>query len=127
LADEVHSYTALACENPKFDRFESDASGSSFISQNSRRASIFGDVSQREGLLEGIDAENLGWADQTVLVVDDNLINRKVAQKLLESVGIRCIIMAVHGKEALDMIFASPSRFDIVFMDVSMPVMVRVL
>ncbi|MCX4246840.1 response regulator [Paraliomyxa miuraensis] len=55
-----------------------------------------------------------------VLVVDDNAINQKVAAKLLERLGCR-IDLAGNGQEALELI--DRVSYELVFMDVQMPVM----
>ncbi|MBL8922717.1 MAG: response regulator [Myxococcaceae bacterium] len=54
------------------------------------------------------------------LVVDDNGINSRVATVLLSQAGLD-VVTAGHGEEALAKL--SNERFDIVFMDVHMPVM----
>lgn len=53
-----------------------------------------------------------------VLVVDDNPINRLVAQRILTKLGIESII-AVDGEDAVHR--AREASFDLVFMDCSMP------
>ncbi|MCX4246839.1 response regulator [Paraliomyxa miuraensis] len=55
-----------------------------------------------------------------VLVVDDNAINQKVAAKLLEGLGCR-IDLAGNGQEAVDLV--DGVSYDLVFMDVQMPIM----
>ena len=64
-----------------------------------------------------------------VLIVEDNLVNQKVLQRQLESLGIE-VHLANHGREALDKL--SRSKFctegedlqlDVVLMDQEMPVM----
>jgi CheY-like chemotaxis protein/HPt (histidine-containing phosphotransfer) domain-containing protein len=55
-----------------------------------------------------------------VLIVEDNVINQKVAVKMLERLGCRCEV-AADGVEALETILKMP--FDLVFMDCRMPVM----
>lgn len=56
----------------------------------------------------------------TVLVVDDNAINQKVASRMLEK--MRCSVhVAADGQQALDATAATP--YDLVLMDVQMPVM----
>ncbi|KNE62461.1 hypothetical protein AMAG_07677 [Allomyces macrogynus ATCC 38327] len=65
--------------------------------------------------------EREDWMRQAVLVVDDNVINLKVAQKLLKSIGVTAITTANHGGEAVELV--ERGAFDVVFMDVSMPVM----
>jgi signal transduction histidine kinase/DNA-binding NarL/FixJ family response regulator/HPt (histidine-containing phosphotransfer) domain-containing protein len=57
-----------------------------------------------------------------VLLVEDNAINRQLAQALLAKVGVQPT-MAVNGQAALDVLRASPEGFDVVLMDVQMPVM----
>jgi PAS domain S-box-containing protein len=55
-----------------------------------------------------------------ILLVEDNLFNQEVAKGILELSGHR-VMIANHGKEALDLF---PSQaFDIVLMDLHMPVM----
>ncbi len=55
-----------------------------------------------------------------VLLVDDNQINQKVAQKLLERLG--CITnIASNGYEAIEMATTHP--YNIIFMDIQMPEM----
>lgn len=55
-----------------------------------------------------------------ILVVDDNQINILAASVILEQAGYT-VTTAVHGREAVDKIRAG--RFDVVLMDVHMPVM----
>lgn len=57
-----------------------------------------------------------------ILVVEDNLINQKIAQKMLHKLGIS-IAIANNGKEAVDMISSGEQKFDLIFMDVQMPIM----
>ncbi|MCC9165768.1 PAS domain S-box protein [Pontibacter harenae] len=55
-----------------------------------------------------------------VLLVDDNQINQKVAQKQLERLGCR-IDIASNGLEAID--YAVSHNYSIIFMDIQMPEM----
>ena len=55
-----------------------------------------------------------------VLLVEDNLINQKVASRMLEKSG-HTVVIANNGKEALDTLAAL--AFDAVVMDVQMPEM----
>ena len=54
------------------------------------------------------------------LVVDDNLINRKVVRLFLEPLGVR-IVEAENGVHALDALRAG--AFDVILLDMHMPVM----
>jgi two-component system, sensor histidine kinase and response regulator len=55
-----------------------------------------------------------------VLLVEDNLVNQRLASRMLEKRGHR-VIMAANGREALDKL--AKAKFDVVFMDIQMPEM----
>jgi CheY-like chemotaxis protein len=55
-----------------------------------------------------------------VLVVDDNLINQKVAARLLEKEG-HSVVIAENGRVALERL--GNAHFDLVLMDLQMPEM----
>jgi CheY-like chemotaxis protein/HPt (histidine-containing phosphotransfer) domain-containing protein len=55
-----------------------------------------------------------------VLIVEDNFINQKVAQRHVEKLGHTAEV-ANHGAEALDML--ALQRYDLIFMDCQMPVL----
>jgi CheY-like chemotaxis protein len=57
---------------------------------------------------------------QTIIVVDDNLVNLKVAAKQLKRLGY-CVSLADSGKAALDAL--SSVRYPIVLLDCEMPEM----
>ncbi|ACB35721.1 multi-sensor hybrid histidine kinase [Leptothrix cholodnii SP-6] len=57
-----------------------------------------------------------------VLVVEDNSINLEMARLILEREGA-LVNAAGNGREALDLLQARPDAFDIVLMDLQMPVM----
>lgn len=61
-------------------------------------------------------------AGSNILLVEDNEINELVATELLAEGNVR-VTVANHGKEALDMILARPTHWDVVLMDMQMPVM----
>jgi PAS domain S-box-containing protein len=56
------------------------------------------------------------------LVVDDSEINREVAKRILELDGVQ-VSLASDGQQALDRLRAAPDAFDVVFMDVQMPLL----
>jgi len=58
--------------------------------------------------------------DKRVLLVEDNDINQLVAKDILEQVGIR-VSVASNGEEAIKLVGAN--KFDVVLMDVQMPIM----
>jgi CheY-like chemotaxis protein len=55
-----------------------------------------------------------------ILLVEDNVFNQKVAQRLLEKMGHQ-IALATNGQEALDAVTQHP--YSIVLMDIQMPEM----
>jgi PAS domain S-box-containing protein len=62
------------------------------------------------------------FAGKKLLVVEDVEINREIMISLLEDTGID-IECAQNGLEAVEMVAASPDKYDIIFMDVQMPKM----
>ncbi|MDR1777867.1 MAG: response regulator [Desulfovibrio sp.] len=66
----------------------------------------------REGEFEG----------RVILLTDDVDINREIIMVLLEPSGVS-IECAENGKEALEMFERTPSRYDLILMDVQMPEM----
>jgi PAS domain S-box-containing protein len=57
-----------------------------------------------------------------VLVADDSEINLEVARRILELEGAR-VSLALNGQEAVDQLMASPDGFDVVLLDLQMPVL----
>ncbi len=78
-----------------------------------------------ESLAEATDAQarvQVRYEDVRVLVVDDQPLNREIAQSLLSAVGVT-VHLAANGKEALDIMSSGREAFDLVLMDIQMPVM----
>ncbi|TSE25747.1 Signal transduction histidine-protein kinase BarA [Tepidimonas aquatica] len=61
-------------------------------------------------------------AGMRVLLVEDNVINQQVARELLQREGAE-VTVAEHGQAALDQLMAHPQAWDVVLMDMQMPVM----
>ncbi|MBF0627125.1 MAG: PAS domain S-box protein [Magnetococcales bacterium] len=87
-------------------------------------AELFGSESNRQ--LRHIVKEQGGLvgfrelAGKRVLLTEDNVVNQQVAVDLLELVGV-VVEVAGHGADALEILRRKP--FDVVLMDVQMPVM----
>jgi CheY-like chemotaxis protein len=58
----------------------------------------------------------------SILLVEDNLITQKIILSTLNKSGIN-ISIANNGKEALDLLFTQKKEFDLVLMDINMPIM----
>jgi CheY-like chemotaxis protein len=74
-----------------------------------------------------VDAPNItlesfsDFSDKDLLIVEDNLINQKVITSVLKKSNMN-ITIANDGQEALD-ILSNNNKFDMVLMDINMPVM----
>jgi CheY-like chemotaxis protein/nitrogen-specific signal transduction histidine kinase/HPt (histidine-containing phosphotransfer) domain-containing protein len=78
-----------------------------------------------EAAAECVQPCNVSLEDLAVLVVDDNLTNRRILVELLHSWGMRPET-AAGGREALDLIYGQTARgqpFDLVLTDLHMPEM----
>ncbi len=63
------------------------------------------------------------YSGKRILLVEDNELNSEIATEILSMTGVT-VETAENGKEALERIEASPvDYFDLVFMDIQMPVM----
>jgi osomolarity two-component system sensor histidine kinase TcsA len=58
-----------------------------------------------------------------ILVAEDNLVNQKVLIRILNSLGFQNFTIASNGAEAVSILSSSPNAYDLVLMDISMPVM----
>jgi PAS domain S-box-containing protein len=70
----------------------------------------------------GPEAMRVRYQDVRVLVVDDQPFNRDIVEGLLAVVGITPQL-AEDGRQAFDILAGDDSRFDLVLMDIQMPVM----
>ncbi len=62
--------------------------------------------------------QELALENLEVLIVDDNAVNRKVAEKCLEKLGCKCDL-AKNGREGIDA--ALKKNYDLILMDCQMP------
>lgn len=69
-------------------------------------------------------AKKVSLKNANVLLVEDNIINQKIVVLNLEKI-VKNIDIAVNGKEALDKF--GTSKYDIILMDIQMPVMDGIL
>ena len=71
-------------------------------------------------LVDTTQAELPQWPQARVLLVEDNLVNQKLASRLLEKFGIQPDL-ALNGEEALEQ--AIQQAYDLILMDCQMPIM----
>ena len=67
--------------------------------------------------------KNADYSDKCVLLVEDNELNSEIACEIIGMAGVK-IETAENGKEAVEKIENSaPDKYDLVFMDIQMPIM----
>jgi len=72
---------------------------------------------------KGITQERFqDFKDKSILIVEDNLINQKVLTNLLHVSGMK-ISIANNGQEAVDIVKEGKIKFDLILMDINMPIM----
>ena len=70
----------------------------------------------------GVQTDRPDLSGHYVLLAEDNELNREIAMELLKMVGLT-VECAANGKEALEKFLADGGRFDLILMDMQMPVM----
>ena len=71
----------------------------------------------------GVEDEKPDLTGKKVLLVEDNMINREIALEILKRGGLE-VDCAEDGQVAVDIISsAEPDKYDIILMDIQMPVM----
>lgn len=81
-----------------------------------------------QGNRENIDKKSIQMVDirtrkgSQILLTEDNAMNQEIFLGLLHESGIH-IDIANNGKEAVDMVTQDPKRYELIFMDLQMPVM----
>ncbi|SFP03142.1 response regulator [Hydrogenimonas thermophila] len=85
--------------------------------------------------LDGVDIKNIDTVKEdtlkddlqslngsSILIVEDNVINQEIIIGLLENSGIK-IDIANNGVEAVDMFNANSTKYELILMDLQMPIM----
>lgn len=71
---------------------------------------------------EGKAEHSYSFHGRMILLAEDIEINREIVVSLLESTGVT-VDCAVDGREAVEMFRQNPGRYDMIYMDIHMPVM----
>jgi two-component system sensor histidine kinase/response regulator len=66
--------------------------------------------------------ENYNWRGKSILLVEDNELNREIVEHMFWDSGVK-LTAAENGQVALDLYREDPARFDLILMDVQLPVM----
>ena len=98
--------------------------GTEFIIRLELRLQAEARVANEEGAKQHSHAEGVAeFAGKRLLLAEDNELNREIACMLLSKYGF-VIDTAENGQEAVDLVAASaPGYYDLVLMDIQMPVM----
>jgi two-component system sensor histidine kinase/response regulator len=85
---------------------------------------VFADAGDQAAAVASAKAERVSLAGLRVLLAEDNDINQQIAVELLEGVGAK-VDVVVNGQEAVDRLCGGPipPAYDVVLMDLQMPVM----
>ena len=87
------------------------------------RDCLYSIVNEEDGQDAGASRSQEGSRKGRILLVEDNVLNQEIAQAILEESGFSTEI-ADNGKIAVDMLSGSrPGYYQLVLMDIQMPVM----
>jgi CheY-like chemotaxis protein len=62
------------------------------------------------------------YKNQEILIVEDNMINQEIIKGLLENTGM-ILTSVFNGKEAVDKVRLHPTKYNLILMDMKMPIM----
>jgi signal transduction histidine kinase/ligand-binding sensor domain-containing protein/DNA-binding response OmpR family regulator len=81
-----------------------------------------GDIEKRKSILTQHSLVEDVKQSVRILMAEDNELNRKFAMFMLNKAGYRLEVV-FNGKEAVDKFLSDPEGFDLILMDIQMPVM----
>ena len=81
------------------------------------------DATKAEAKPKEEQIEESSFVGKSILLVEDNELNREIATAILADAGFE-VVTAADGKIAVDMVSNSkPGQYDVILMDIQMPVM----
>ena len=128
LGDETPKCVFTAYDVAAVEKQGREAGARGFLTKpifRSRLQTLLGQDSQGEtgAAIEPMEAlKGLALRGKRILMVEDNALNREIAAELLGVTGAE-IETAENGREALNTVRSRPGEFDLVLMDIQMPVM----
>ena len=102
-----------------------DAGANGFVSKPLFRSNLYAKITELLGIESDIqdpDEDNSDIAGMHILVAEDNDINWEIISMMLEMYGIETE-RAVNGQIAVEMAEAGSEKYDLIFMDIQMPIM----
>ena len=97
--------------------------GSMFMVQIPQKISkMNSDLTNTQKLNLGLNIKNIDCSNKSILVVDDNKLNIKVARRSIEALGFKNIDECYNGQKCLDKI-KNGNKYDVILMDIMMPIM----
>ena len=129
LGNEVPIIILSAYDWSSIEQEAREAGVNAFIAKplfKSRLLYVLKSVIEQPGKEEGSEVDEFAqsnYSGKRVLVVEDNDLNIEIAEELLTYVGIQ-VEKARDGKQAVETLRGKPENYyDLVFMDIQMPVM----
>ena len=103
--------------------FTSPGNGTEIIIHVKFRIASEADMKEEADLTGNSTEEQVEFTGKRLLLVEDNAVNLEIAQMILEQMGFS-VETAENGKVAVEKVAASePGYYDIILMDIQMPVM----
>jgi PAS domain S-box-containing protein len=65
--------------------------------------------------------EKSGALSGTILIAEDNTLNRELIKKYLKKIGVFSVFEAENGKKAIDLYVKNKESIDLILMDIQMP------
>ena len=90
--------------------------------QRSKKTNYTNTIETNGNHAENSEVINYRFPGKRMLIAEDIEINREILISLLEDTGL-IIDIAENGEKALNMVTADTDKYDIIFMDVQMPIM----
>jgi osomolarity two-component system sensor histidine kinase TcsA len=63
------------------------------------------------------------FGTKSLLLAEDNIINQKVMLRMLRSLGFMRVDTALDGAQAVNLVNNRPKNYDLILMDISMPIL----
>jgi len=82
---------------------------------------LTGDISDVDGSIRSMVNFTVPWSTMKILIAEDNTVNQKVLTRILQMLEVEDVTIVGNGEEAVKR--ESQEQFDLILMDMQMPVM----